>query len=96
MSRVWQSVFPLVLDNIFFDKSTDSKPKFFDAVSAVRPGDSQGGGFSAAPLEPASDQFSRRDKKIAPPEEPEPKVSGEALMKSARADSERLCSQARF
>ena len=66
MSRVWQSVFPLVLDNIFFDKSTDSKPKFFDAVSAVRPGDSQGGGFSAAPLEPASDQFSRRDKKIPP------------------------------
>ena len=32
----------------------------------MRPGDSQGGGFSAAPLEPASYQFSCRDKKIAP------------------------------
>ena len=31
----------------------------------MRPGDSQGGGFSAAPLEPASYQFSCRNKKIA-------------------------------
>ena len=40
----------------------------YDALPAVRPGDSQGGGFSAAPLEPASYQFSCRDKKIAPGE----------------------------
>ena len=37
----------------------------YDALSAVRPGDSQGGGFSAAPLEPASSQCSCRDKNIA-------------------------------
>ena len=32
----------------------------------MRPGDSQGGGFSAAPLEPVSSQCSCRDKNIAP------------------------------
>ena len=47
------------------DKNTHSDPKYFGAVPAERPGDSQGGGFSAAPLEPASYQFSCRNKKIA-------------------------------
>ena len=37
----------------------------YDALPAVRPGDSQGGGFSAAPLESASSQCSCRDKNIA-------------------------------
>ena len=48
-----------------FNKPTRSKPKHFDAFPAMRPGDSQGGGFSAAPLEPASYQCSCRDKNIA-------------------------------
>ena len=47
-------------------KNTHSSLKYFFALPAMRPGDSQGGGFSAAPLEPASYQFSCRDKKIAP------------------------------
>ena len=47
-------------------KNTHSNLKHFFALPAMRPGDSQGGGFSAAPLEPASYQFSCRDKKIAP------------------------------
>ncbi|MBD8990378.1 MAG: hypothetical protein EGQ87_05310 [Clostridiales bacterium] len=47
-------------------ENTHSNLKHFSALPAMRPGDSQGGGFSAAPLEPASYQFSCRDKKIAP------------------------------
>ena len=47
-------------------ENTHSSRKHFFAVPAMRPGDSQGGGFSAAPLEPASYQCSCRDKNIAP------------------------------
>ena len=36
-----------------FGNSPHNNPKHSDAVPAGRPGDSQGGGFSAAPLEPA-------------------------------------------
>jgi len=32
----------------FFNKPTHSKPKDSDAVPAVRPGDSQGGGFAGS------------------------------------------------
>ena len=46
-------------------KNTHSSLKHFFALPAMRPGDSQGGGFSAAPLEPASYQCSCRDKNIA-------------------------------
>ena len=47
----------------------------------MRPGDSQGGGFSAAPLEPASYQFSCRDKKIAPGG-----IRAESFLRSMRKD----------
>ena len=50
---------------VFFDKCFHSSPKLSTLLTAMRPGDSQGGGFSAAPLEPASSQCSCRDKNIA-------------------------------
>ena len=51
---------------VFFDKCFHSSPKLSTLLTAMRPGDSQGGGFSAAPLESASSQGSCRDKNLAP------------------------------
>ena len=65
----------------FFDKTTNSNLKYFYAVSAMRPGDSQGGGFSAAPLEPVSSQCSCRDKNIAPGG-----TNAESFLQSMRKD----------
>ena len=49
-----------------FRRPNPQQAERFCRSSIGRPGDSQGGGFSAVPLEPASYQFSCRDKKIAP------------------------------